>query len=187
MPLLDPGQCVLLVIDAQPGFHDDDAGRDALDRARWLATLAAKLAIPIVVTEEDAARHGPTDAELVGRLPAGTPVLDKPTFGVTGSPHVMEAISATGRGTAVLVGFETDVCIAQSAVGLVDHGFRAIVVEDATFSPGPMHERGLARALRDGAERDHAKGVAYEWVRSVRASREVIDADPDLNPAPFAL
>jgi nicotinamidase-related amidase len=186
MPLLDPTQCVLLVIDAQPGFLDD-AARDALDRARWLTTLAAKLGVPIVVTEEDATRNGPTDAELVKRLPAGTPVLDKPTFGVTGSPHIMEAISATGRRTAVLVGFETDVCIAQSAVGLVEQGFRAIVVEDATSSPGPMHERGLARARRDGAERDHAKGIAYEWVRSVQASRDLIDADPDLNPAPFAL
>ena len=186
MPLLDPAQCLLLVIDAQPGFLDD-AARDALDRARWLTTLAAKLEIPIVVTEEDAARNGPTDAELMRRLPPGTPVFDKPTFSVTGSPHITEAISATGRGTAVLVGFETDVCVAQSAVGLVEQGFRAIVVEDATSSPGSMHERGLARALRDGVERDHTKGIAYEWVRSVQGSRDLIDADPDLNPAPFAL
>ncbi len=55
---------------------------------------------------------------------------------------------ATERGTAVLVGFETDVYVYQSAVGLLDAGFRVIAVEDAISSPGEMHERGLFR-LRD--------------------------------------
>ena len=99
----------------------------------------------------------------------------------------MAALRETQRRTAVLVGFETDVCVAQSAVGVLEAGFRVLVVEDATFSPGPMHGRGLARAVRDGAELDHAKGIGYEWVRTVDASRRIIDADPDLNPAPFPL
>ncbi len=55
---------------------------------------------------------------------------------------------ATARGTAVLVGFETDVYVYQSAGGLLDAGFRVIAVEDAISSPGEMHERGLSR-LRD--------------------------------------
>ena len=189
MPLLDASDCVLLVIDAQPGFHgeEDAAAEQALARARWLATLATRLDIPVVVTEEDAAKNGPTDAALLRALAPGTPVLDKPTFGVSGSPEIMAAIRATQRGTVVVVGFETDVCVAQSAVGLIDAGLRAIVVEDATFSPGAMHARGLARAARDGAAIDHAKGVGYEWVRTVEASRRIIDADPALNPAPFPL
>jgi nicotinamidase-related amidase len=195
VPLLDPSQCVLVVIDAQPGFYAADelseaqraAAESALARARWLATLAARLGIPVVVTEEDEERNGPTEAGLRRALPPGTPVLDKPTFAATGSPEIMSAIRATQRPVAVLVGYETDVCVAQSAVGLLEAGLRVIVVEDATFSPGPMHARGLARAVRDGAELDHTKGVGYEWVRTVEASRGVIDADPDLNPAPFPL
>lgn len=87
----------------------------------------------------------------------------------------------------MLVGYETDVCVAQSAVGLLDHGLHVILVEDATFSPGAMHARGLARASSAGASVNHTKGLAYEWVRTVEASRRIIDADPDLNPAPFRL
>lgn len=195
MPLLDPSQCVLLVIDAQPGFYaagslaeaERSAAESALARARWLVTLAARLEVPVVVTEEDKERNGPTEASLDRALPPGTPVLDKPTFGAAGSPEILSAIRATQRPVAVLVGFETDVCVAQSAVGLLEAGLRVLVVEDATFSPGAMHARGLARAVRDGAELDHAKGVGYEWVRTVEASRRIIDADPALNPAPFAL
>ena len=99
----------------------------------------------------------------------------------------LEAVKLPGRGTAVLLGFETDICVAHSAVGLVDAGLRVVVVEDAVHSPGEMHARGLARALAGGAELNHAKGVGYEWVRTVEASRRVIDADPQLKPALFPL
>ncbi len=50
-----------------------------------------------------------------------------------------------------------------------------------------MHARGLARARAGGAELNHTKGIGYEWVRTVEASRRIIDADPQLNPAPFPL
>lgn len=87
----------------------------------------------------------------------------------------------------MLVGFETDVCIAQSAVALLELGLRIVVVHDAVFSPGPMQARGIARISAAGGEVHHTKGVGYEWVRTVEASRRIIDADPRLNPAPFAL
>ena len=55
---------------------------------------------------------------------------------------------ATQRPCAVLVGFETDVCVYQSAVGLLDAGLRVLVVEDATGSPGEFHARGLGGCAR---------------------------------------
>ena len=189
MPLLDADESVLVVIDAQPGFYaePDPRAQEALARAGWLVVLAGRLDLPVVVTEEDAARNGPTEPAITAALPPESPVLDKPTFALSGTPEILEAVRATGRSTAVLVGFETDVCVAQSAVGLVDAGLRVVVVEDAVHSPGEMHSRGLARAVTGGAELNHAKGVGYEWVRTVEASRRVIDADPRLNPAPFPL
>jgi nicotinamidase-related amidase len=193
VPLLDHTDCVLLIVDAQPGFYADlpeaevRAAETALERAAWLTRLAVRLGIPVVVTEEDAARNGPTDPRIADALDASAAVLDKPTFGVTGSPAIAEAIAATGRGTVVVVGYETDVCVAQSAVGLRAGGARTVVVDDACFSPGEMHARGLARAAQDGVEINHCKGVAYEWVATVEASRTVIDADPVLADAPFRL
>jgi nicotinamidase-related amidase len=189
VPLLDVDDCVLVVIDAQPGFYaePDPRAQQALARVVWLVLLAGRLGVPVVVTEEDAAKNGPTDQTIAAALPAGASVLDKPTFALTGAPAILEAVRLPGRGTVVLVGFETDICVAHSAVGLVDEGLRVVVVEDAVHSPGEMHARGLARALAGGAELNHAKGVGYEWVRTVEASRRVIDADPQLNPAPFPL
>ena len=195
MSLLDHGDCLLVVIDAQPGFYaggdlsdaDRRAAASALERAAWLTALAVRLEVPVVVTEEDAERNGATDPAIIDLLPSGTVAFDKPTFAVSGSPPIMHGIEATGRRTAVLVGYETDVCVGQSAVGLHAAGLRVVIVDDATFSPGEMHARGLARAAQDGVEVNHAKGVAYEWVATVEASRRVIDADPVLADAPFRL
>jgi nicotinamidase-related amidase len=194
MRLLERDDSVLVVVDVQPGFlqrewfsdQDVAAARAAADRIGWLVALAALLAIPIVVTEEDSGRNGSTDARVAAQLPVGTPVLPKPTFGLAGTLEILEAIRATGRGTAVVVGCETDVCVAQSAIGLQDHGFGCVVVEDATFSPGEMHARGLDRLAAAGVDRNHAKGVTYEWLRTVDDAHAVL-GDPRLMPPPFRL
>ena len=166
----------MVVVDAQPGFAD--GATDALDRAVWLVGLARDLDVPVVVTEEEPERNGATDPRL---LYPGTPVFRKPTFGLAGTPSILEAVRATARGTAVLVGFETDVCVYQSAVGLLDAGFRVIAVEDAISSPGEMHERGLSRLRDAGVALTHCKALAYEWVRTVERANVLP------RPAPFRL
>jgi nicotinamidase-related amidase len=183
MALLDRDDSVLVVVDAQPGFLP--AGADAaVDRMAWLVAVAARLGIPVVVTEEEPDRNGATDTRIASQLPAGTPVLTKPTFGLAGTPEILEAVRGTERGTVVCVGAETDVCVAQSAIGLRTAGFACVVVEDATFSPGEMQERGLERVMSEGVTRNHAKGVTYEWLRTVGEAHAVF-GDPSLPSPPF--
>jgi nicotinamidase-related amidase len=189
MPLLERADSVLIVVDAQPGFSgEDDGDASAAARSRavagWLAGVATALDVPIVVTEEDVATNGPTDPIITSRLPAGTPVLAKPIFGLTAVPEILAAVESTGRRTAVLVGAETDVCVAHSAVGLKDLGFSVAVVSDATFSPGEMHELGLRHVCDAGIEVRHAKGVYYDWIRTLEAARAFVRAHPDLTDPP---
>jgi nicotinamidase-related amidase len=185
MALLDRDDSVLVVVDAQPGFLGADA-EPALERMVWLVAVAARLRVPVVVTEEEPERNGGTDARIADRLPAGTTVFAKPTFGLAATPEILDAVRITERGTAVVVGCETDVCVAQSAIGLRTAGFTCAVVEDATFSPGEMHERGLARMTSEGVTRNHAKGVTYEWLRTVEDAHAVL-GDPSLPRPPFRL
>ena len=194
MNLLERSDSVLVVVDVQPGFlarewfseQDAAAASAALARAVWLVALAARLEIPVVVTEEEPQRNGSTDPRVTERLPAGTPVLRKPTFGLAGTPEILGAVRGAERGTTVVVGCETDVCVAQSAIGLRDQGFECVVVVDATFSPGEMHARGLDRLAAAGIDRNHAKGVTYEWLRSVDDAHAVLGA-PGLPAPPFRL
>jgi nicotinamidase-related amidase len=185
--LLERDASVLIVVDAQPGFAEAEGG-GILGRVAWLVGVAGALDVPIVVTEEDPDRNGPTAEEIMVRLPRGTPVLRKPAFGLADVPEIAAAVEATGRSSAVIAGMETDVCVAQSALGLLDLGMRVAVVADATYSPGAMHDHGLRRIAGAGGIVVHAKGVYYEWVRTLDAARAFERAHSDLaEPPGFAL
>jgi nicotinamidase-related amidase len=181
MPLVDRADSLLVVVDTQPGFFAYDAMSEetraestaTVERIRWLAGMATSLGIPAVVTEEGPEREGATDAVVLERLAAGTPVLVKPTFSLAASAEVAGAIEATQRRTAVMAGYETDVCVAQSAIELHDRGFRVVVVADAVFSGDRHHhEHGLARIAQAGVEINHCKGLIFEWLRTVDEAME---------------
>jgi nicotinamidase-related amidase len=181
VPLVRREDSVLVVVDAQPGFFaydalaEDDALRAAaaVKRIAWMAGLAGLLGVPAVAVEEAPERNGHTDPSIVERLPTGTPTLLKPTFGLAAHEAAVDAIRATGRSTVVLGGFETDVCVAQSAIGLVELGFRAVVLEDAAYTSSALeHERGIARMTGAGVERNHCKGLTFEWLHTVDRALE---------------
>jgi nicotinamidase-related amidase len=190
MPLIDRDDSVLVVVDTQPGFVSttDPAAEAAVERSIWLATIARLLEIPAVVTEEAPEREGATDPRLLERLEPAAPVLTKATFGLAECPEIVAAIRATARGTAVLTGFETDVCVSQSAIGLLDLGLRVAIVTDAAYTQdSAQHEFGLRRMAQAGVELVHAKGVAYEWMRTVDLAIETTAAARKMGQMPHAV
>ncbi len=190
MLLLDRADSQLVVIDMQPGFYTADApvDRDLIAgvsaRVAWLAAVAAALDVPVTITEEDPPRNGPTSRAVTDRVPAGSRVFTKTVFGLADQPDILAAVERLGRRTAVLAGVETDVCVAQSALGLLERGYRVAVVTDATYAPGAMHDHGLRRIQEAGAILVHAKGVYYEWVRTLAEARRLEAEHPDLTEPP---
>jgi nicotinamidase-related amidase len=166
----------LLVIDVQQYFLDKlplDQRQPLVSRIAWLMRVANLLAIPIVATAEDIARDGPLVPELASLLPPGSTVHDKMVFGLCGQSTIRDAVEAAGRREFILTGLETDVCIAQSALGLMEQGHRAAVIDDATSSPPPHHGHGIRRLAAAGAVITSVKGIYYEWVRDVATAAEV--------------
>lgn len=191
MPLIDVERSMVLVIDAQQDFYGKeraDVDLGALDamfrRAAWVVGVACRLDVPVVVTEEDAAVHGVTAEVIREAMPKDAPVFAKWTFGSADNPEIMAAIEATGASTTVLVGLETDVCVAHSALGLKDRGKRVVAVHDTLYSPGAAHANGLGRMERAGVELVSAKELAYDWLRTVQATRSFFRANPDLKDPP---
>jgi nicotinamidase-related amidase len=168
--LLDVEDSVLCVIDVQPGFVgklEKWVGVALVQRVVWIAALARVLSVPILVTEEEANRNGSTVPDVITQVGPDLPRRPKPIFGLADVPEILADVQTTERHTAVLVGCETDVCVAQSALGLLDRGYRAVAVVDAVASPDDGHERGLARMRDAGAVLVGTKGLFYEWVRTV--------------------
>jgi nicotinamidase-related amidase len=175
-PLLDRTKSCLIVIDVQQFFLNKlplDQRGPLVARIGWLMRVATILDIPIIVTAEDIKNDGPPVAELMNELPSGTKVFDKMIFGLHDQPDIRAAVAATGRSQFVLAGLETDVCVAHSALGLMDAGHRVAVIEDATGSPPPHHDSGIRRMGEAGVTVTNVKGVYYEWVRDLATNAKV--------------
>ena len=173
--LLDVDDCVLIIIDVQPPFLDKLPREDSQllrNRICWLIGVAGWLHVPLVVTAEDIAREGGVDPQVARALPVGIQVHNKMVFDLAADPAIMAAVAQTGRKAALLVGLETDVCVAHSALGLLGHGYQVAVVADATGSPGTAHGFGLERAADAGALITSVKSLFYEWMRTVERARQ---------------
>jgi nicotinamidase-related amidase len=108
-------------------------------------------------------------------------VLDKSVFGLAEDEEILKTVVETGRRTAILVGLETDVCVAHSALGLLRRGFDVVVVADGTGSPALGHQIGLERVRRAGGLISSVKAVYYEWVRTVAGDRAFFDRGPEID------
>ena len=99
-------------------------------------------------------------------------------FGLCGQASILEDVKESGRSEFVLVGLETDVCVAHSAIGLMEQDFRVAVIADATASPPPNHDFGIRRLSAAGAVITTVKGIYYEWMRDLAT---VNRARPQIN------
>jgi nicotinamidase-related amidase len=191
MPLIDRDDCALVIIDVQTNFYPSqrlDVDRQQFDdmvrRIAWITSIADRLGIPVVVTEEDPDTSGHTVPEIREALPVKAVTLPKNAFAVWDNPDIAAAIEATGRTTMILVGIETDICVAHSAIQLHHAGKRVVVVDDAAYSPGQAHDRGLRRLAGRGIETLSTKELFYDWVRTIQDADAFHDTHADLTVPP---
>jgi nicotinamidase-related amidase len=183
--LFDLARSCLVVIDVQQYFLDKLPVEQRVllvGRVVWLVKLAAALDIPIIATAEDIASNGGLIGEVMTALPGNQRIFDKMVFGLCGQQDILEAVRQTGRDEFVLVGLETDVCICHSALGLREQGFRVAAISDATASPAPHHDAGLARMRQAGVMITDTKGIHYEWMRDVASLTRVETLRRNLPP-----
>jgi len=186
-PLILAEDSVLVAIDVQSlflGKLKTEQSQPLLDRITWVTQVAIRLGIPTIATAEDIDVLGTVHPEYLSVLPADTSVHTKMTFGLASEAEIMSEIGATKRRTTVLIGLETDVCVSHSAIGLLAHGYRVVVIEDATGSPGSGHEAGLRRIAGAGGLVVTLKGIYYEWLRTVNASNAFREKNGELMPPP---
>ena len=177
--LIDINDSLLIIIDIQPSFvkkENKSENNPLFQRMCWVIKVANWLGIPLIVTAEDISRTGRISEEVAAIIPPDTKIYNKMTFGLAAQPDILETVQQTGRKTAVLIGYETDVCIAHSALGLMDLGYRVAVVADATGSPGSAHVIGLERIRHAGGIIVGAKSLYYEWVCTVAKALEFEDS-----------
>ncbi|MGI8855876.1 MAG: isochorismatase family protein [Thermomicrobiales bacterium] len=179
MPSLfvNPGAAALILVDAQPFFMDLMHGpqEPVLARQEHLLMLGDQFDIPCIATfEHPVERNGWLPERLERAFPASGRRFIKRTFNLCLEPEIAGAIRALGVEQCIVAGAETDVCVLQSVLGLIDLGYQVFVVEDCLFTHEANDGPALRRMERAGAVPLTYKTLHYELKRSV-------------DPAPFHL
>lgn len=158
---------VLVLIDVQGKLAELMVRRDDLYRhLDRLIRGAQALQIPILWTEQNPTRMGPTVEPLRTLLHAIAPI-PKMSFSCAGEPVFAKALAALNRNQIILAGIETHVCVFQTAADLVRNGNSVVVPADAVSSRSEDNYRvGLERIRTAGATIASVESILFELMRT---------------------
>lgn len=153
--LINAKECFILIIDVQSFFMKDmtqNQRDNFVKKTNHLVKLASLLKLPIIITAENIKKNGTIPDEIAHSLPKTVQIFDKFIYSCWGQENIRIAINETKRKTAVVCGLETDICVGQTAIDLLDNGFRVVVLTDITYSRNEIeNEIGLKRMTFHGA------------------------------------
>lgn len=124
-----------------------------------LLEAAARLDVPVLVTEQYPKGLGPTAPELAINLPKGSVRVEKTSF------SACAALPLT-RPQVVIAGMEAHVCVLQTALELSAAGRDVFVVADAVCSrTAANYANALDRLRAAGIVVTNSESVLFEWLR----------------------
>ena len=91
---------------------------------------------------------------------------EKSTYSIVGEFDVMSTLGQLDRRQLVLAGGETDVCVLQSVLDLIDQRFSVFVIADAIYSSAADVTAASHRMQQAGATMISYKSLFYELIRS---------------------
>lgn len=161
--LMNRENSAVVVIDVQEKLLPHIAGNE---RMLWnigrLLDGARTLDVAVVATEQYPRGLGQTVAQLAQRIEAAIP--DKTMFSCRECTDLVAQLNSANIYHLVLVGIETHVCVAQSALDLMAAGFSVYVCVDAVGSRFDIdRETALRRLEYSGVTPTTTEAVLFEW------------------------
>ena len=157
--------CALVVIDVQekllPAINDFAL---VLDRAVKMVTAAHTMNVPVLFTQHYTPGLGATHEALRNLQPDFT-YVEKNIFNSFAVPEFVSQLTALKVETLVMLGIEAHICLMQSALAALEHGYGVHVLADASGSRKPANkELGLERLRQAGAIISGTELTIYEWM-----------------------
>ncbi len=145
----------LVVVDMQERLMSampEIESRLAVKNVKILLEAARILGMPANVTEQYPKGLGPTIEEIKESVGEGFNPIEKVVFSCARAPEFEEVLKELGRSSVLLCGVETHVCLLQTAIDLVNHGYGVYVPADAVVSRRKLDwERGIDLMEKAGA------------------------------------
>jgi nicotinamidase-related amidase len=163
--LMNPEKSVLLVIDVQaklaPFIHDNAV---VVDHCVWLARVAERVGVPVVVTEHFPEKIGGT-VDAVRAATTGAQYVGKQFFSAQ-ADGCLASTAVAAREQVIMCGTEAHVCVQQTALDLRRAGKQVFIVAEAAGSRDPANrDLAFARMRGHGIEIVSREMVAFEWLQ----------------------
>ncbi len=155
----------LLVVDLQEKLLRvmEQPGRLAVANTVRLVRAAQLLEVPLHATEQYPQGLGPTASEITALISEADREA-KMTFHAA-TESVQAWLVDLGVRDVTLVGIETHICVAQTALELLDLGYRVQVPNDAVAARHERdHQTALERLTHAGATVTSTEAVLFEWI-----------------------
>jgi nicotinamidase-related amidase len=171
-----PDLCLGAIIDVQEFFlsqMDEPLARTRVEtNFANLARLLGYFRIPLIVTLERPVHHkGSLPPGLQTHLPKRSEVFEKDCFDLTKDKKIRAYLRRQKQKQIIIAGCETDVCILQSCLGMLQLGYEVYVVEDLLFSSSDKLGSAIARMRGEGAVFLTYKTLFYELTESVEGAQ----------------
>jgi nicotinamidase-related amidase len=164
-----------LIIDVQEFFLSqvDKRLRSKIEtNTKNFARLLAYFRVPVVATlERPVNKKGSLPEEVNKRLTGTAKIFEKDFFDVTKEQDIERYLACLKRKQVIVAGCETDVCILQSCLGLLDLGYEVYLVEDLLFSSSRRIDAAIARMQAEGVVLLTYKILYYELLEAVEHAR----------------
>ena len=134
-------------------------------RCELLFTVAQKLEIPSIITEQYPQGLGPTLPSIKTFVNEAS-YIEKKAFACTDDAIFNRYLIRT-KPQVFLIGMEAHICILQTALGLIKAGKEVFVIEDAVVSRNILNKQNaLGRLKSAGCIITNVESVVFEWLGS---------------------
>ncbi len=158
LPRLNRADCTLLIVDVQTRILPEMWEAQRIERNLvMLATMARRLEIPIVVSQQNPEKLGHTADSIQEAIGPHT-ARAKMSF------SAFEAVKdELNRSQIMLCGLESHICVSQTALDLLDNGKTVFAVYDAISSRQSWNRQiGWERMKSAGAIPSSTESALYE-------------------------
>ena len=164
--ILKQEDTALLIIDIQENLWNVMYNKDEIEKnARILVELATKVEIPIIPTAQYKKGIGPAIKSLNERL-IDVEEIEKLSFNCFDVEVFRDRLFSVDRKTLLIAGIESHICVLQTALAAIEHGFRVHIVADATGSRTEKnHKIGIERMRDAGCVITSAETAAFEIIK----------------------
>lgn len=157
---------VLVVVDVQGNLaHAMHEKHQLFENLEKLIKGAQVLDIPILLTEQNPQKLGPTLPQVTALMPDVSPI-SKLSFSCCGDGGFMQSLTALDRRQVLLAGIESHVCVYQTATELLEQSYEVQVVADAVSSRTAQNKAiGLERIKAQGAYLTSTEMTLFELMK----------------------